>query len=461
MSSNLYKHKYHKYKTKYVIQNLQNDLNKLHVATSLQKEMLDWITLFRILKSKYPDIKIYLKGGSILGFQVMRFINDPTITNFIMFYDLNLIRDWDFMIYYKADPEIDTSKSKCNQGLYAEIINTITKYHKFRTEGFTTCVIRHRDKTMINNDEVLLEASIDIKNKMNNYSAIEVPLTAMDSELTNNLIFDFFRIVGIFRLLEELDITNNPIYKQISNQKSLNQKLEDEFVSSYKEYDLRQLITNIYKFVNTLTIITVTAQDGYIKLSNSNELDYGNMKEHKQIFDNFDCSLNQRQFLLSQYNNTLRLVRLFDKNIPKSNKIKKYLIALKINKLPPWLLNDKEIITLLDKFSDHLYTSLFKTYVDKLEPDYNKTDVINLFIALDNFFSKTGIVAIYCKLQKLKNNKETYSHLKEIIQEVFKKFIPKLPLSNYTKEFDRELEKIKLKPNFTYKLFSVISKETN
>jgi len=366
-----HKQKYHKYKTKYFIEKLADDMQKLQVPTKIQKEVRDWITIFKVLKSKYQNIKIYLKGGSVLGFEVLKLSGNLNLTKFLYNYQLGLIRDWDFVIHSR-NPQPPEIKGKCKLGLYDEIINVMTNKERFRLEGANTCIVRHKYKNLIGNDEALFESAVIIKEHIISLSSIEIPLTAMYNELGSKSYFDFFKIVCIYRLLDTLDLTNNPFYESLLKANKVERpKIEENFLNHYKEYKLLDLIKIIADFVKNINITILPSINGYPKITSVDQLDYGVMKEYKkELFDTFDCDLSEKQFLLCQYNNSMRLVRLQWKNIPKSNKIKKYFKTIN-EPVPTWILDEQKTVKLLNLFDNHLYNTLFKRYYDVFQNKSN------------------------------------------------------------------------------------------
>jgi hypothetical protein len=240
------------------------------------------------------------------------------------------------------------------------------------------------------------------------------------------------------------------------------------------------LIKDISDFVKNINITVLPSINGYPKITSANQLDYGVMQEYKkELFDTFDCDLSEKQFLLCQYNNSMRLVRLQWKNIPKSNKIKKYFKTIN-EKTPCWLLDEQKTIELLNSFDNHLYNTLFKRYYDSFKSKSNsssyETKVINLFTVLDAFFSKILIMVVYNTLLNTKsatdskNDKETYNNLFNAIKIAFNRYLPSSTISNLNlNEFYNSNIQKKLgigigngnEINYTYKLFTALETYIN
>jgi hypothetical protein len=432
---------------------LNESLISLNIESGIRKEIRDWIVVFKVLKRKYEDIRVYLKGGSVLGLQVFKLSNIRTLTDFIKFYSLNTIRDWDFVIHMNK-PEPDNVKGKCKMGLYDEIIKVITNKNKFRSEGANVCMVRHKHKSLINGDEALFESAIIIKKKFNNNASIEIPMTAMYVEMGNKIYYDFFDAVGIFLLFESLDFVNNPVYKDILESKNRSKELETKFLQPYKDWNIQKHIDTLIKFTKSIRINMPTPIGGFIKIQNSEEIEYGEMNDYRQLFDNFKCTLTEKQFLLCQYSNAMRMVRLYSKHIPKSEKIKDYLSLTDAKTKPDWLLNKNATIMLMVKFDDYFKNAMFKDVFNAVEQDPNSDNVVKLFVALDAFFKKILILVVYNTLLKEINDPVSYKNFATAIATAFKNYIPTNP-NVYNSTTGKILDLTE--PNYTYKLFSTVS----
>jgi len=271
-------------------------------------------------------------------------------------------------------------------------------------------------------------------------------------EMGSKKYYDFFTVVGIFLLFEKLDIVNNPFYREIMASKQRSKNLEEKFLRAYPNYDLKKYLGTIIKFTKNIVIFAPQSSQGFIKINSEEELEYGIMEEYKHIFNNYKTTLTERQFLLCQYNNAMRMIRLYSKHIPKSEKLESYFKSIGINS-PSWLLKKESTINLMNKFNDYFCDALFKDSYNKLEQESSSSNIVNLFVTLDNFFAKLLILVAYNTLVGTSNNPVGYAILVDAIQQAFKRYIPKNP-----EAYEPTIAKILdlNEPNYTFKLFSTV-----
>lgn len=415
------KKKYIKYKMKYLkkkylfmeqINDINTNPNSDPYLNQLAYEIVDWINMFKIVKAKYPNSKLYLKGGSTLGLYILSLI-PKNMASFKSFMKLNLIKDWDFSIIIPHEYDnfvYPPNTSKCKHGLYKEFFDLVTTKIspnsnkmrvKFRSEGSKICIVRHAQKLMIN-DDVLFESSIHIKDKIITcFMDLEIPLTAMYFELKNiSETRSFFNVAFAFSYI---------------NQQS------NKSTETIDKNKLNNIVNIIQKYVSKQTIIPIPAHQGLFKINKPSELCYGEKYDPKLrvLFDAFDCTLSEKQFILSQYFQIDRLlIRFVNKNIPKSNMIKDYFIATQINySKEQWILSESHVMGLIDKFNKYLYDKLFKTSYEKLNDifddlsdDSNKI-VAELFNTLDEFFEKCNMKRVNEFYTQLHNNVKGNSDL--------------------------------------------------
>lgn len=390
------KKKYIKYKTKYLNKKYlyleqisSTDPNPDPYLKQLAYEIVDWINMFKLVKTKYPNSKLYLKGGSTLGLHILS-RTPQNMSSFKKFMAMGLIKDWDFSIIIPR--EYDTfvyppNTTKCKHGLFKEFFELVTTKVspnsgkmrvKFRSEGATICMVRHAQKLMINND-VLFESSIQIKDKIIScYMDLEIPLTSMYLELKNmSDVRDFFNMAYAFSYISQQTKGINP---------------------ATDKNKINTIVNVIQKYATKQIIVPIPADHGLFKLNKPKELCYGEKYDPqlKTLFDAFECSLSEKQFILSQYFQIDRLVfRFVNKHIPKSNMIKDYFVTMGIHHNQEyWLLSERHVMDLIDKFNLYIYNALFKTAYDRLK-NANDSDAdetaAELFNTLDEFFGKCGI----------------------------------------------------------------------
>lgn len=142
-------------------------------------EFDSWKGYFRDILTNYPDIKVYLKGGTVLGLYLLQDVG----------VDLGLIGDWDWTIMV---PDEDTKNM---------LIEMANKYD-IHNEGQTVTVIRYRnpDKDQPPREfigqEALLETAIKIGDDIyTNRSDLEIPMTALVVRMVPENLDDVFSCI--------------------------------------------------------------------------------------------------------------------------------------------------------------------------------------------------------------------------------------------------------------------------
>ncbi|ARF10319.1 hypothetical protein Hokovirus_1_198 [Hokovirus HKV1] len=352
--------------------NLNNEEQNKYLK-EVSNEITDWINMFKIIKSRFPELRIFVKGGAVIGLKVLSAIprKDQNYENFIKFYDLKLIKDWDFAIIIppKYDKyNYEKNVSMCKQGLYQEFFKIVKRQNniiKFNSEGSIICIVRHNNKKFVfnNNNDVLLESSISIKNNI--YEKItdtEAPLTAMYYELGNeNEINNFFNVVFLYTLITII--------------------LSYDSQDLNKKFGLEQKIKYIYNYVNNLNILIPFCKKDiksiqYYKYGQSS-IDYNKM------IDDFakknKLSLHDKQFIITITCDMIRLLIRYNKNYNKSLMISEFLDTFKVKKFCWYITDYNHNITNCKNFMNYLYNRLFKEDYDMFFRLFNKNieNIIN------------------------------------------------------------------------------------
>ena len=265
------------------------------------------------------NINVYVKGGSVLGMQLLsvilfRYPNNETAWN--LFLKLNLIKDFDFYVTVPSDEE-------------KKRVVELATIRGFRNEGHTITLIRYHNYQKID-DDALFECSIKINDGIySDLSEYEVPLTALSIPLTCQNLNSFFKFAHIYFTI-------------------LTQKLEP---------DLEELLT-LLKLLPVLEPKITT-----FGLFQTDKLHTGQMNSELISFIHDFASnyypMNKRlttiitQFLISQLIQPDRLfMRFMGKNLPKSQKIQIFCDKIYIS-YPSYLL-DPVLQDIIQKFITEL-----------------------------------------------------------------------------------------------------------
>jgi len=295
-----------------------NDCTNKYITSNLIKSKLKYETnKFKLFINELDDnnIKVYIKGGTVLGLNILKMIydkyGDTDKFNYV-FYDfikLNLIRDWDFAGY--------TKEKITNE--YRKKLDKIANKYKFKPGAKTFIRYELKGSNKINS-EVLYEISII---NPHTFSKLEIPLTDMKFKINKYNINYLFMLSKVFYSYninkEEIDLD---IIKYISK-----------------------------KLLQTNKIYYHKSNNGMFQVNN-NDFDNGNLSKEllELIYNNFD-NINEQQFLITHIISPERLfIRLPDKNLPKTIKIKNFIKKHNLDNKISWLLDTMHTSQLVDKF---------------------------------------------------------------------------------------------------------------
>lgn len=307
-------------------------------------EINTWIEyLSNLLQHKQFDI--YLKGGSVLGLNVLKMIIGSDCFDPNIFNNLTLIKDWDFVLY-----GVDANT--------ADLFNSISTKHNMCREGVTICVYRYGTYSdrMYYGTGAAAEAMIELSAKNKELlSGMEIPLTAMKISVTTHTINNIFKLIAIF--IDGISINNLAIISDL---------------------------------LSTIPII-VPDHDIYGLFSGTDS-------------SNYDCGLsaellkiaNQSQFIISQIVEPDRLfVRLYEKNIPKSQRICNYLADFGIG--ATWLMDINHVCQTIDNFIHQLKLCVNNIYCGLNFADtYKELDIISVHKYLVKNNIDYDKLATYC-----------------------------------------------------------------
>jgi len=356
---------------------------KFKSETRAWKELFEWC-------STQPSInKIYCKGGSALGFVVLKLLFDRYDTkfnnkninaNFIKlkfneFVKLNLIKDFDFTVFMNED-----DKKKFTEEATTKKINK---------EGETISIFRFEDGLKIG-DDYLFELSVKNKEEI---SDLELPLTNIKFEVNKDNIDSLFEIIDMFIRVDNINFSK--IKKILDNL-------------------LVKVIINGDNLVNSI-------KDGLYVITEPDKISQGILSpELMKIIDDFLVAINNStdierltimQFLITHLSEPDRLfIRFLQKNIKKTENIINFFNDNNIE-LPNWLMSEKvfqDIIRIIDLFLDHLNT-IINSEIDTLIPDstfnQNKDNTAQIKKNIQKFLKNMESLFININFSRLHNDK--------------------------------------------------------
>lgn len=131
-----------------------NYINNQKINDQEIKHYIDVLTHF----IKIPGFNVYVKGGGPLALKVLSLIPNLNRTTFISFLQLNLIRDWDFVIV-------------CNSlALQNDLLAHFYKSTDFEHQGHKIILFRYKhDNMMISNKTFLklLQQQMNVQKILN------------------------------------------------------------------------------------------------------------------------------------------------------------------------------------------------------------------------------------------------------------------------------------------------------
>ena len=333
-------------------------------------------------------INVYIKGGTVLGLQILKLIYDKyPDSEFEKYFDefckLELIRDWDF-VGYVSKPINDEFKNK---------ITKLSEKHKLVSHAKTFILYQSNRAIKIDN-QALFEISI-LDNE--DYSGMEYPSTTLKSKVLKHNLKYIFMMAKCF-------------YSNKINGK----KIDLDIV----KHLIKKMDFIIYPFKN-----------GLFNVSNKT-FDKGGLSEDLLKFihkfastHKIANSMNTEQFLISHIKEPNRILyRLIDKNIPKTEKITKFLLSNKIvSNIPTWMFNVKEVNNIINKFIEGLNEMICNIYDTNYEN--NNESIAKALNKVNDIFEGVKL----SRIQEGVDRNEIREKGKEIIQKLFGAIYSKIP----------------------------------
>ncbi|AYV75936.1 MAG: hypothetical protein Terrestrivirus3_205 [Terrestrivirus sp.] len=303
-------------------------INRNLIEAKLKYETKQFQLLIEDLFNEH--ITIYIKGGTVLGLKILKMVYNRYGEStdfekyFNRFLELDLIRDWDFASY-TYDVEIDkTFRDKTDE--MARKLGLVPRAKTF---------ILYQARRPIQLDEqALFEIAIL---QSDDLSGLELPLTTMKVKINRRNLNYVFMFAKCFY--------------------------------SYKTKNVPIDLDVVKYMIKDMNILIYPHKDGLFETT-PETFDTGGLSKDLLTFIGNFAKKNRdlEQFLITEIMEPHRLFyRLLEKNIPKVEKISKFLIEVGIakkDKLPTWLFDPKYIMKTVTLFVDELGKKMVEVYED-------------------------------------------------------------------------------------------------
>lgn len=318
------------------------------------REFKTWISFISKLLLNVEGIKIYVKGGTPLGIDVLKRYVEGCKNKNVTIMDvlqLKLIKDWDFMTIIKSEqkfnvcirsydamrpymkkkdtagfmhdnPSIQTSEEELVPCVKLHEIMNIAQTHNIRKEGSKMIIIRKAEAARLDEDNVFFEMMIKTDD---NLAEVELPMTTTKVLLTKQNYKQIFFLSKIIFAVTEYNVD----------------------IEKYRK---------VLKYILDRVKIVVYPhdKDGFLIVTketySTGELSSGIIAILNKVFT--DCG--DKQFIASQMSHPDSIFyRLFAKNIPKCDKIRE-LTESCVMKTPTYLINETRTKRVVKKFLNEL-----------------------------------------------------------------------------------------------------------
>lgn len=350
-----------------------NDCEKFYIKeqiinSELNKETIKFYNFIKELINK-EKIDVYIKGGNVIGLKLLRMLydkynNDEKLFDkyFDEFLKLELIKDWDFSSYSKKEI---TDK-------YRKKLDEIARKYQLVPRAKTFILYQTKNFIEIEN-KALFE--ISILNSGENYSEMEIPLTTMKVKINEYNIKYIYMFAKIFMYHKKDGFNMNLIRRLISKIDILIHPCKDGFYTN-TDVDIGCLNDELIKYID----------------------------EYKKYNDNLP------QFIITHLCDPFRMCyRLQEKNIPKTEKIKKFMKnKFDLDKID-WLFDSKFVVKMIDKFTLELGKKINEIYKN------------NKFENVEKFMD-----GIYWKRIEIEYDKLLTKNGKKLLNNIFGKLLKKI-----------------------------------
>jgi hypothetical protein len=309
----------------------ENECEKKFITIQLKKSHLynESVQFYLFIKDliQKENMKIYIKGGNVIGLVVLKLIydefaddNEKFAKAFKKFLSLELIKDWDFTAY--------TDGKDTDEKYRAKLDKMAAKYRL--VPRAKTFILYQTKVPILVYDKALFEIAVIPADTP--YSKMEIPLTTMKVEVTeHNLKYLFIMAKNFYSYKTKSIPIDLGIIKKVIARTHI--KIHPHIKGMYDpkpKIDTGDLNDNLVNFINKFT-----NGDKYVT-----------------------------QFLITQLEDPYRLVyRMPEKNFVKTKQIQDFIQNnLPKTHKPEWLLNTEKVSYMLNKFIDKLGIELKYIY---------------------------------------------------------------------------------------------------
>jgi hypothetical protein len=365
-----------KYKSK---ESCMNDCDRDFITSQLKKANLfkESVQFYYFIKDliKKENMKIYIKGGNVIGLAVLKLIYDKYKDDdckfsqaFEKFLDMELIKDWDFQAY--------TDDKKIDETYRTKLDHMAAKYKLVpRAKTFILYQTKYPIEVY---EKALFEIAI-LDTDSNEYSKLEIPLTTMKVRINEfNLKYIFVLAKSFYSwTTKSIPIDLDIVKKVISKLNIIIHPNKFGLYDPKYKLDTGEVNENLINLIQKYT--------------------------KKNIF--------WTQFLITQLEDPYRIIyRMPDKNLKKTEKIIQFIDANLPNlSKPSWLLDVNKTNNIINGFIKELGSHLAQIYKET-----HSLDEVLKFLEGSNF----GKPQIQIEWDEF--DTETKSRLKKIFEPVVK-----------------------------------------
>ena len=334
-----------KYKTK---TSCQNDCEGKYISYKLSTSIIrhERYKFIGFIKDLIDaDIDVYIVGGNALGLKILKMITEKYTGKefekvFQAFLELELIKDWDFSAYTQKPI---TEKEN-------EEFDKLASSYKLARRA-RTFILYQTHKPIETDSKALFEINIQ---ETDDYSTLEVPISRMKIKMTqHNLKYIFM-------------FAHNFLAYKTSNTKF--------------DMDL------IRAMIDKIRIEILPHQNGLFKVNKSTFNDGDLSEDLLNIINSYKSEYEEyEQFLIVQIKQPDRIFyRLIEKNIPKNNRIEKFLSEYNcIRNNPTWIFDSNKIKGLIKSFLEALSDKMVMIYNNTIKTTSSLEEVI---VKIDEFY---------------------------------------------------------------------------
>jgi hypothetical protein len=315
-------------------------INNHLIKANIKRETTQFYLFIKnIIKNEKMDV--YVKGGNVIGLYILKMIYNKYKNNdyifkkvFRKFLKLNLLKDWDFVAYTKKDKK--GICSEINKSYRKKLDKVANKYGLVSRAG--TFILYQTYKPILIEDKAFFEIAV-LDSVC--FSKMELPMTTMKVKIRLNNLKYIYMLSKLFlsHTLNNEDFDFDILKKIISRINVIVHPHKDGLYIPKNKFDKGGLSSNLISFINKFT--------------------------------KGDKSLSQ--FLITHLQDPYRMLyRLPEKNIIKTNKIRKFIKREVTKHRQSWLIQTDKIVKTIKEFTKKLGNKLLDIYIKGSIDDVSK-----------------------------------------------------------------------------------------